>query len=43
MESSYLFEDLGTNRHTELISEYTLKDLSNYIAMTRLPKLKVSW
>ena len=29
MKSSYSFEDRGTDRQTELISECILKDLSN--------------
>ena len=41
MKSRYLFEDRGTDKRTESISECTLKDLSN--DMTRLPKLKISW
>ena len=31
MKSSYSFEDHGTDRQTESISECTLKDLSNDI------------
>ena len=41
MKSRYSFEDRGTDRRTESISECTLKDLLN--DMTRLPKLKISW
>ena len=43
MNSRYLFEDRGTDRRTESISECTLKDLSNDTYMTRLSKLKISW
>ena len=32
MKSSYSFEDRGTDRQTESISERALKDLSNDIA-----------
>ena len=31
MKSRYSFEDRGTDRRSESISEYTLKDLSNYV------------
>ena len=31
MKSSYLFEDCGTDRRTESISECTLKDILNDI------------
>ena len=40
IKSHYSFQDRGTDRQTESISGFTLKDLSN--DMTRLSKLKIS-
>ena len=38
-KSRYSFENRGTDRQTESITECTLEDISND---TRLPKLKIS-
>ena len=45
-KSRYSFEDCGTDRQTEPISEFTLKELSNNSYMNYmicLSKLEISW
>ena len=37
MKSSYLFEDCGTDRRTESISECSIKDLSNDMIINVMP------
>ena len=43
MKSRYSFEDPGTDRQTELISECSYSQRPFKWYMTRLSKLKISW